>query len=342
MKRALATLFVLAAAASACLPEQDDPTTVKDLRVLGITFDPPEIMFPCDPALLRALAGGVTDGGALVIDPALQQQLALFAGRNLKMKTLIADPRGGGRELSYRVLACANTGDRECDNEGDFVELKDESVSPPVPAKGKTDGGSELALTVKPGLQFLDDGNATPLLFEVVSQDTFKGLGGIRVPVVVEVKSPDGAEHVFAQKLMVYSCQFFRGQKANVTPVLPGILFKGEPWPEDEVKQVSGTEAIELEPIDFSSLEEPYVLPSIQLQPVSLTEAWKVTWMTTSGTMSPYETGGFDFAGESGRHKASWTPDRSATTPQDVTFYFVVRDGRGGQSWLTRRAHWTP
>lgn len=341
MKRAL-TIAAVLAAAFACLPPQDNPTTVKDLRVLGMSFEPPEIMFPCDPALLRALVGGAADGGAIMIDPVVQQRLAMFAGRPLKMKTLIADPAGAGRDLSYRVLACANTGDRDCNNEGDFVELKDvTNPSNPVPAKGATKAG-ELNLTVIPGLQFLDDGNATPLLFEVVSQDTFKGLGGIRVPVVIELKSPDGAEHVFAQKLMVYSCQFFREQKANVTPVLPGLTWNGEPWPENEVKQASGTAEVTIEPTDTTPFEESYTLPSIQLQPVALTEAWKISWMTTSGTFSTYETGGFDFSGSTERHRVKWSPDKKATTARDVTFYVVVRDGRGGQSWTTRTVRWTP
>jgi hypothetical protein len=60
------------------------------------------------------------------------------------------------------------------------------------------------------------------------------------------------------------------------------------------------------------------------------------------GVMSSYETGGTDFSGGVGGQDNTWKPDPTATTEQDVTFTFVVRDGRGGESWLTRTAHWTP
>ncbi len=58
--------------------------------------------------------------------------------------------------------------------------------------------------------------------------------------------------------------------------------------------------------------------------------------------MSAYETGGSNLVGEEGRHRSEWTPSRTSTEPLDVDFWFVVRDGRGGQSWLRRQAHWTP
>jgi hypothetical protein len=192
------------------------------------------------------------------------------------------------------------------------------------------------------GFPMADGGTGSLLLFEVIQQDTFKGLGGIRVPVVLELSASDTGEKIYAQKLMVYTCQFFPQMKQNVTPVLPGIVFNHVTWREDEIIEVRGKGTWELTVEDFSALQEAYVVPSLMLQPFDLTEAWKVTWMTTSGTMGPYNTGGVDFAGEEGRHVSRWTPDQVATEPADVTMFFVVRDGRGGQSWLTRRLKWWP
>jgi hypothetical protein len=312
----------------ACVPAQPDPTTVVDLRVLGMQFEPPEIMIPCDARLLLGLAGAA-DGGSITLDPALQAQLAAFAGRPLQFTTLIGDPAGMGRELAYDALACAKTNDVACDNDGQFVSLK----------TGQTTGG-ELAMQVSPGAQFLSSGN--PLLLDVVVNDTFKGLGGIRMPVVLDLQSLDKSEHIYAQKLMVYSCKFFPSQKANVTPVLPGVTWNGEDWPEGVVKEASGSTAVTIVPVDFSMLEEDYVVPSIMLTPVGLHEAWKINWLTTMGVMSNYETGGTDFSGGVGSHTNTWKPDSTVTTAQTVTFTFVVRDGRGGESWLTRTAHWTP
>ena len=331
MKRALFVTLV-GLFAGGCNVGQENPTTVHDLRVLGMQFEPPEVMMVgCDARLLLGALAGAADGGTISLPPQFQLLLGLYASRQLEFTALIADPTGAGRSLDYRLLGCANRGDRECKNEGDFVVL----------SKGTTTGG-ELKLTVAPGIQFLNDGMATPLLLEVINQDTFKGLGGIRVPVVLELSAADTGEKIYAQKLMVYTCQFFPTMKQNITPVLPGIKFDGDVWPEGEVKKVKGKQDFPLVPVDFTALEEPYVVPSIQLSPVNLTESWKVTWMTTSGTMSPYESGGTDFAGTSERHKASWKPDQKATEGKDVEFYFVVRDGRGGNSWTKRSLRWEP
>lgn len=330
--RALFASGLVVLLASGCVTGQDNPTTVKDLRVLGMRFEPPEVMMTgCNVQLLLGAAAGATDGGTITLPPEFQALLAAYAGRPLDFTALIADPAGAGRELNYRLLACANRGDRACDNEGDFIELK----------SGTTTGG-ELSLKVAPGIQFLDDGLATPLLLEVINQDTFKGLGGVRVPVVLELSAPDTGEKIYAQKLMVYTCQFFPTMKQNVTPVLPGIVFDGQPWPENEVKDLTGLQDIALAPEDFTELEEPYVVPSLQLRPIDLVESWKVTWMTTSGTMSSYNTGGTELNGNTERHRSNWKPDQSATESKDVDFFFVVRDGRGGNSWTKRSLHWSP
>lgn len=329
--RTLSLILVLLSSA-ACVTGQDDPTQVKDLRVLGMRMEPPEVLMKgCNAGLLLGSLNQASDGGSISLPPQFAALLGLYASTPITFTALIADPNGNGRQINYRLRGCANRGDRDCNNEGDFVEL----------STGKTTAG-ELKLTIAPGIQFLDDGLATPLLLEVINQDTFKGLGGIRVPVVLELAAADTGETIYAQKLMVYTCQFFPNVKQNVTPVLPGIEVDGGVWPEDEVKEFSGKAEVPLLPSDFSALEEDYVVPTLALKPLALHEAWKVTWMTTSGTMSPYNTGGTDFVGTVGRQNAKWKPDPSATEPQDVEFYFVVRDGRGGNSWTKRRAHWTP
>ncbi len=337
-------VLVMAVVAAACVTGQDDPTTVKDLRVLGMRFEPPEVMIPGCSAQLLVGASQTLDGGAVMIPQALAFKFLAAATTPLKFSALIADPAGNGRQLDYRLLGCANRGDRDCNNEGDYVEL----------SSGKTDAGEftlpPFALgtrvlddgTVDGGFPLPDGGQGSLLLLEVIQQDTFKGLGGIRVPVVLELSALDTGEKIYAQKLMVYTCQFFPEMKQNVTPVLPGILVNGEPWPEDEVKEFSGKADVPFLPADFTDLQESYVVPSLALQPVSLAEAWKVTWMTTSGTMSPYTTGGADFVGDVGRLNSKWKPDQTATEAKDVEFFFVVRDGRGGNSWTRRRAHWSP
>ncbi len=332
MKRALLAglMFV-----SACAMPLPSPTGVVDLRVIAASLEPPEVLItPCDPRLLVSLAAG---GSTSNLDPALVARLLVIGQRPLTYRALVEDPKGEGRELSYRLRACANTGDRECDNTDDFVEL----LSGKAPA-GEWVFPLDGSAPNKPllGTALLPDGQ--PLLLEAITQDSSRGLGGIRIPVMLEVKANETDEHIYAQKLMVVTCQFFPSMRENVTPVLPGMLLRGEPWPEDLVPEFNGKDPVPMEPVDFAGLEEPYTVPSLQLTPVNLTESWKIAWYTTLGTMASFETGGTNFDGNTERQKNRWQPDTTVTEPRDVTFHFVVRDGRGGQSWLTRRAKWTP
>lgn len=319
----------------ACTQPLPSPTSVVDLRIIAASFESPEVLIaPCDPRLLVSLG---SSGDASQLDPALLQRLLAIGQRPLTYKALVVDPQGGGRELSYKLRACVAQGDRECDNTDRFVELT--SGKRPAGEWTVTLDGSSPSKPLL-GTALLPDGQ--PLLLETLIQDSAKGLGGIRIPVVLEVKASETDEHIYAQKLMVVQCQFFPSMQENVTPVLPGILRNGTPWPEDEVAELSGYGEVRLEPMDFSELEEPYTVPSVQLTPVSLVESWKIAWYTTLGSMSSFETGGTDFNGMTERQRSRWQPDSSVREPRDVTFFFVVRDGRGGQSWLTRHAKWKP
>jgi hypothetical protein len=320
---------------TACTQPLPSPTGVVDLRVIAASFEPPEALIaPCDPRLLVSLASG---GTASQLPPALLETLRGIGSRPLTYRALVSDPAGEGRALSYRLRACATTGDRECSNTDDFVEL----LSGSAPAGEwvfPLDGTSPTRPLL--GTAVLPDGQL--LLLEALTQDSSRGLGGIRIPVMLEVKASGTDEHIFAQKLMVVTCQFFPSMLENVTPVLPGILLRGEPWPEGLVPEFEGTDPVPMEPVDFAGLEEPYIVPSLQLTPVKLTESWKIAWYTTLGTMSSYETGGTNFDGNTDRQQNRWQPDTTVKEPRDVTFFFVVRDGRGGQSWLTRHAKWKP
>ena len=239
---------------------------------------------------------------------------------------LIADPKGGGRQLPFELLACTSpTDDRICSVEQDRVRL----------AEGTASAG-ELVLGLRPGLAILPDG--TFLLQRVIDQDTYRGLGGIRMPLVLHLGQ--GEPEVYAQKLMVFSCKLFPSMNPNLTPHLPELQVDSQPWREDTELQLQGNVAHKIQPDDFSALEEDYVVPSYDLREVHLRESWKISWHTDLGKISPTETGGTDLGGQESRHLVEWTPGRAE--PQNVQFWVVVRDGRGGESWLKRRVSYMP
>ncbi len=289
---------------SACVGPDDDPSQVHDLRVLGISIEAPELM--------------ASDCSGSVAPVEFASQVTFTA--------LIVDPKGEGRQLPFELLACASpTDDRTCAVEQDRVRL----------AQGTTSAG-ELVLSLRPGLAILPDG--TFLLQRVIDQDSYRGLGGIRMPLVLHLGQ--GEQEVYAQKLMVFTCKLFPSMNPNVTPHLPGLQFNGQPWREDNVLQLQGNQGYKIQPDDFSALEEEYVVPSFDLKEVHLRESWKISWHTDLGKISPTETGGTDLGGQESRHLVEWTPGRAGT--QDVQFWVVVRDGRGGESWLKRRARYAP
>ena len=213
---------------SACVDRQDDPTTVHDLRVLGIQFDPPEMLITrCNAGSLQRLIATQADGGSFAnIDPLLLFELLSVASQPLEFRALIADPKGNGRAVQYRLSVCTDVSDRTCANPEKRVLLNEGELS--------ASGTSELSMQVTPVSELRDGGlpsirslpNGTAVLLDVLQNDTFRGLGGIRVPVVLELTATDTGEHIYAQKLMPYVCKFLPQMVQNVLPVLPGMTLR--------------------------------------------------------------------------------------------------------------------
>lgn len=202
----------------------------------------------------------------------------------------------------------------------------------------------ELSIGTMPAAMTVGDDQAF-LLQRVIEEDTYKGLGGIRVPLVLHVWA--GEEEVWAQKLMVYSCRRVEGQEANENPELPGLTLDGEAWAVDGLPEKRGAGPLIVESLDVSALEVPYVVPSLgeTVEPLMLKESWQVSWHTDYGRFDPTETGGA-LAGDAalaGRHRVRWFPPaEGAEARERVRVWAVVRDGRGGQSWLERSFRYTP
>jgi hypothetical protein len=292
--------------AVACVEPQDKPDLVHDFRVLGISTERPELMAPvCE----------------------LNQDALNALREEVTYRALMVDPKGGNRPIRYSLWACADASDTLCSDAANHVELASGTASEGV-----------LQLSIHPGEALAGDG--TPLLYRVQEKDPYKGLGGLRMPLVLHAQAGD--EEIYAQKLMVFSCPLVEGMTPNNNPVLPGLNLEDSTWPEEISKDLHGPGPFAISVDDVSSLEEHYVVPGIRVKSVSLTESWKISWYTTLGKFSAEETGGADFGGEVGRHRTKWEPPKEGGAEQDVTFWAVVRDGRGGVSWTIRRAHWVP
>lgn len=311
-----ASLLALLAglAISGCIGPEDNPSQVRDLRVLGVALDPPELM--------RRPEGG---GAACV--PNLEDPLSsdpLVYLQEVEYRALIADPAGAGRALDYQLWACADLEDRDCQQAEQRVLL----------AEGTTAEG-ELVLRLRPATAQLPDG--TPLLQLVAGETGITGAFTLWLPLVLKLTA--GTEEIYAQKLLVLSCAWFPQMQANLQPTLPGILAGESPLPTE----LRGPGPHPMRPIAFEDRQEPYVLVGLAdpPEPVNLIETWKVAWYTDVGAFSPNQTGGTDPSGGSARHNVEWIPP-AGDQERQVRFWFVVRDGRGGLSWLTHSARYLP
>jgi len=298
-------LLLVALGAVACVSPADQPSRVYDFRVLGVSTERPELM-----------------ASTCELTPEAQDALSA----QVTYRALLVDPSGEGRPIRYTLWACADPEDRRCSNAADRKLLAEGTTAP-----------GELTLSINPGAARVADD--TLLLERVLEEDPYKGLGGLRMPLVLHAVAGD--EAVYAQKLMVFWCPVVKDMKANVQPVIPGLRLDDVPWQDGMLPELRGPGPFVVTSEDVSALEETYVVPGLRLEAVTLKEAWEISWHTTLGEFGPQETGGADFGGQQGRHRTEWKPAKDATA-QEVTFWAVVRDGRGGSSWLVRRARWSP
>ncbi|NVJ28453.1 MULTISPECIES: hypothetical protein [Myxococcus] len=298
--------LLLTLGAVACVDPDDKPSNVHDLRVLGIAVERPELMAPTCELTAEALEV-LTD--------------------EVSYRALVVDPLGEGRSIAYTLWACADPEDSLCENTAARVQL----------AQGTTTAG-ELVLPIRPGASTLPDG--TLLLDKVRQADPYQGFGGLRMPLVLNLTA--GSEAIYAQKLMVFSCPLVPGMAPNQQPELQGLRLEGEPWAEEALPELTGQGPFVITAEDVSALEESYVVPGFRREAVSLKEAWSISWHASLGEIPDEETGGADFNGEPGRHRVEWEPPEKDGVAQEVTFWAVARDGRGGSTWLIRKARWTP
>lgn len=308
MRRVLwVTALVLAAG---CVGPEDDPTSVHDLRVLGMATTPSELMAStCE-----------------FTEPS-PQDLLTFASE-VQLRVLIADPAGEGREISYELWTCADREDPTC------AQSEDNQQSRVLLAQGTAFDG-ELLIPLRPALVTLEDGTA--LLQRII--EVSPSLSRVWVPLSLYLRAGD--EAIYAQKLMTYSCRLLPQMLPNQEPVLENVFVEDQLFDPSQPVVLTAQEEFDLRPEAFTDRQESYVLPSFRLEPVELEERWELNWYTDYGAFSPGSTGGANPGGGELRHNVVWRPPFQPTE-RDVRFWLVIRDGRGGTTWLQRTARFRP
>ena len=292
----------------------DTQDQVHDLRLLSMRAEPPEQVFYIDPALL--------DGGAGQLPPDLHVQ-------DVKLLGLIADPAGAGRAVHFQFATCARisagANDSQCLVTDPTFEVLSEGDAVP------TGGWAELGFKLTPTLV---------QLAQTQSADPYQGFGFL--PLYVQLTIKAGTETAVGFKRVLFTAAFDAAQvpRANLNPVIPFVSVDGHVWGEDETLAL-GLGPYDVAPDPAKGLQEAYTKPTFEGGTLGFTESWRYNFFATSGQYDRAVTGGVDsFLGAAGPVDASWSAN--AKVEQDATFFIVVRDGRGGESWAVRKAHLTP
>jgi hypothetical protein len=318
---------------TACANDLDSADHVHDLRLLAIRTEPPAqslaVTFLADGGVTTELPpAACPDGGPLLCDGGVPI-LPLIAP--ITLTGLVADPDGGGRAISYTFATCAafDTTTSQCDDGSPgFQTLGSGTVT-------ADDLGAEPSFTWTPDYATLAG---------VFQNDPLQGFDGLQVPVQLQISA--GGTTIVGVKRFVINAGPFAALPPNQNPGLSDLQIGGTSWGPDVVGNLIGTSGpktgevdggVDVLPIPDASLVETYVQPQLGGGSQVLTEEWRYFYYATAGTFSPATTGGGSlFTSDAGVDSTWQLTDSDVNGPASV--WIVITDGRGGETWVARRA----
>lgn len=320
--RARPLLPAAAAALLACTGPADTADRVHDLRMLALKADPPEVTLP---------VAFLPDGGIVSLGPRPSLPPITLTG-------LIADPAGAGRAVDYEISICSQ-------RDPETARCEEDAPGYRVLAEGQV---TPTALGAEPSVTF------TPTwedLSGAVVADPYHGFGGL--PVVLQLEVSAGGEAVVGVKRVVFTASLTGPlPPPNRNPAIDGVTyaeaawaegvsvdFNGEVHPGLRGSTVTADNPIVVQPT--ASLFEDYDRTAFDGSTVHFSEAWRYSFFATAGSFSPSSAGAGNgppgTGGGSDPVTTHWVPDLGETGGP-VTVWIVVRDGRGGETWVVRQA----
>lgn len=324
------SLLLVALFASACGFRFERSSEVLDRRVLDIVADPPEIV-----------------GGA-ALPP------------SVRVSALVVDPGGVSVPVKFEWRTCLPS------------ELDGGSSALPLPVADRITGRcseDDAATLLASGEGPLDQLSIdVPVPREIGGILAAAAQQGVAIPIWVlaqlRIDSPQGP--LYAYKRIVLSAPIPATRVANRNPVLSAVLFDGKVWnpdvpieipwngcPESErvsVAAASGEVSLvcehRLDPVfDADTEAEHYVEQALQFtkdtprETIALREILQFTWFLDAGTVSRQVTSmplEFEPA-EYDPLSTKWQEPAVIPESRVANVWVVVRDGRGGSSWVQRQ-----
>ena len=240
------------------------------------------------------------------------------------------DAQGNVQDVSLRILAvdpardgfssmtsslCAVTDSRRCES-GPHFDM-------PLAARK---GGTEFSATVPGALM------ARVIAF-AQSSDKLQGLGGIRVMFALSVEDGDPNGPVAADKILLYSPQ---GTTPNHNPAMTGLALSRDGQPAGSVApgqtlQLQRGVTYGIRPLLAPGAREEYDTTDLRGNKVHLKEQPLYAFFTTPGAEFDRDTA---YEPVDGVAPPDGLTRIDAIRTGSGTVWVVIRDGRGGESWI--------
>jgi hypothetical protein len=302
--------LVLLVALAGCTPDFDDPTTIKDLRLLAIEADTPEILVDLPTLSLT----GVTrpqDVAALLAEVAAKLPPTFPP---ITLRPLVLDPHGGGRPVHLRAVTCGNDTSGPTQTRGPGLLMPAGRIRDTIDRDPCPDDSPVLAEeNVTPAAE-VADGSVPFAVTLVVTRDQLAlalagdPLGAVfGLPVTVQVTASadgdKGHEQVVARKRVVFDQRLIPQQTPNQNPVVTGLTLRaGDDDPgvrfnlDDPLAAppaVSLGTKVSIEPDRGDTEFYPSMVSDRRTGALSLTfatEALRYAFFASAGTFSPATT----------------------------------------------------
>jgi hypothetical protein len=331
--------------AGAGCEELDQPSQVKDLRLLAVAVEPPEV----------------------ILDPAAPEPGA----PELEVTPLLADPAGGGRAVSWTVRACGN------DPLAPSAPGAGTEGAANYPAGGarSTVGSARCPAPGPTSWLLMAEGETraagTSFRFEIgagqlaaaFAADVFPGHLGkphggfdLGLPIALEVTATAGDETVVGLKRVVFWAGPLReGQQPNRSPRILELRTFGDRDPDTleprgpvevlapgQPRALQAGQTFWVEPTGAEA--EPYVTrvidrftDEVRLQEVAR-ETLTFAFYASAGKFVPPETTSeLAFGARPTARLPLESKYEAPAAAAEVTIWIVARDERGGSSFTERR-----
>lgn len=375
----LTAVVCLAALLASGCGDFEDPSIIIDLRVLAMNAEPPEVILPLAglgedsmPDMPDMPDVPAEDLGAVIamvceladtttLPPAVLDQIGLGG---VEVCALVSDP-GESRSLSYRMRACAPTGNLRCEPPPSGEDVAD---IPEVVVDVTTGTIADPEAAVEPLCGTLE---ATTELVQVLCEswreDSLLGFGGLRIqmeltvyPEGTSIESAGSSSVAYAAKQVVFSLPVPAEKTANQNPGLDMLTFYLADESEEDARpaplgrcgtiepiEITAGQDIVLEPVETPGSREEYVVPTFDGDVRMFTENLSYSWYASGGDWERTATGGTrDVAGNDPPLDTEWRSpedaDEIGEAGADFSIWLVQRDERGGNRWYESCVHVAP